>query len=120
MGSTSEVLKARAIAPFHDQNGGYQLLSFNEGDIIGVFTDSLNSKEDTGWWRGFRFANGPSGGIGMFPANRVSLFPLSHQQQQPQGTSAVQIQSNEKKGKIDFCVSYTSFNRPLKTSFVAH
>ncbi|VDL60803.1 unnamed protein product [Hymenolepis diminuta] len=102
-GSTPEVLKARAIAPFHDQNGGYQLLSFNEGDIIGVFTDSLNSKEDTGWWRGFRFANGPSGGIGMFPANRVSLFPLSHQQQQPQGTSAVQIQSNEKKGKIDFC-----------------
>ncbi|KAM7534375.1 hypothetical protein Aperf_G00000114834 [Anoplocephala perfoliata] len=88
---------ARAIAPFHDPNGGGQLLCFNEGDTIGVFADSLTSKEDTGWWRGFRFANGPSGGIGMFPSNRVVLFPPQQQQ------SSVSLQQNEKK-KIDFCV----------------
>ncbi|VDO12728.1 unnamed protein product [Rodentolepis nana] len=75
-------------------------------DDIKVFADSLNSKEDTGWWRGFRFANGPSGGIGMFPANRVSLLPLPYQQKQPQAASDAQLQSTERKGKIDFCVTY--------------
>nr|CDS28721.2 Sterile alpha motif SAM [Hymenolepis microstoma] len=40
----------------------------------------------------------------MFPANRVSLFPMPYQQKQPQVTSAAQLQLNERKGKIDFCV----------------
>lgn len=69
-----------------------------------VFADSLASKEDIGWWRGFRFASGPSGGIGMFPANRVALF-LPQQQQSPAA-----LQPNEKK-KIDFCVSILLSNK---------
>ncbi|KAM3179759.1 hypothetical protein ACTXT7_000042 [Hymenolepis weldensis] len=97
------VLKARAIAPIHEQNGRCQLLSFNEGGKIGAFADSLNSKEGTCWWRTFRFTNEPSRRTGKFRTNRVSLFPLLHQQQQPQAKSALRLRSNKKKGKISFC-----------------
>lgn len=100
--STPEPFKARAIAPFHEQNGRCQLFSFNEVVKIGVFADSLNSKEGTDWWHDFRFANGPSRGIGKFRDDRVSLFPLLHRQQQSQENSAVRLRSNKKKGKIGF------------------
>uniref|UniRef100_A0A5K3FTA6 SH3 domain-containing protein n=1 Tax=Mesocestoides corti TaxID=53468 RepID=A0A5K3FTA6_MESCO len=26
------------------------------------------------WWRGFRLANGPNGGIGVFPSSHVTLL----------------------------------------------
>ncbi|KAL5106821.1 hypothetical protein TcWFU_004989 [Taenia crassiceps] len=90
-----EVLKARATAPFHDAACRSQSLCFNEGDIIGVFADSITSKEDAAWWRGFRFANGPSGGIGMFPSSHVTLLP----QHPPPPPTA---QTGKQKKKSDF------------------
>ncbi|CDI97077.1 Sterile alpha motif SAM [Echinococcus multilocularis] len=94
-GTHSEVVKARATASFHGATCRSQSLCFNEGDIIGVFADSMTSKEDSAWWRGFRFANGPSGDIGMFPSSHVTLLP-----RQPPPPPATQ--TGKQKKKSDF------------------
>ncbi|VDM17157.1 unnamed protein product [Hydatigera taeniaeformis] len=60
-----------------------------------VFADSITSKEDAAWWRGFRFASGPSGGIGMFPSSHVTLLPL-HPPPPPS------TQNERQKKKTDF------------------
>lgn len=64
-----------------------------------VFADSITSKEDAAWWRGFRFANGPSGGIGMFPSSHVTLLP-----RHPPPPPAAQ--TGKQKKKSDFSVSF--------------
>ncbi|VDK41379.1 unnamed protein product [Taenia asiatica] len=102
-GTHPEVLKARATAPFHDAACRSQSLCFNEGDIIGVFADSITSKEDAAWWRGFRFANGPSGGIGIFPSSHVTLLP-----RHPPPPPAAQTGKQKKKSDFSTQTDITS------------
>ena len=65
-----------------------------------VFADSMTSNGDLGWWRGFRFASGPSGDIGLFPSSHVTL--LSQQNPSYIQTS---LQIVKQKNKTDFSVS---------------
>ncbi|KAL5969683.1 hypothetical protein TSMEX_002584 [Taenia solium] len=102
-----EVLKARATAPFHDAACRSQSLCFNEGDIIGVFADSITSKEDAAWWRGFRFASGPSGGIGIFPSSHVTLLPR-HPPPPPAAQTGKQKKKSDFSAQTDVASSCSS------------